>query len=416
MLAPQAAGQVPIAQYKLWLVEAVRQRGEGSLAAVELREVVLVAEESWRDLQTVLRQRFGSEPAGRVAQARRLAVLAEWAGNLDKSVDAWRHVLQGEAADAEAKEALKRLYRSTGKWNAVVDLLKREAEELPDTQVAAKVAVYKEMVEIYRDQLRLDVMVNTTYQSLLKVDPGNLEALDALAEQLEKMRRWPDLVGVLQKRVELLETAAEKIALHKRLANLFAERFSNQAEAIKAYEAVLELAPQDGEAIAYLKEMYEKRRDWEKLVDIHQREAELLPDADARADTLTAVARLAVDKLKRSNRPTQLWERVLELRGEDAAALDALEDIHDKAKDWAALARILQRKVELESVPEREAELWEKLGRLYGERLRDQQAAVQSWQRVLALAPDHSRAREALKRAFIDSGDWDALTAHYAER
>ncbi len=414
--SPQAEGGVPFEEYLSMLEAAAEDEGPESPAAMDLEEARLAQAKNWRELQARLRRRFGNDPDGKVAQARRLAVLAEWAGASNKAVDAWRRVLQAVPRDPQALDALKRLYRATGKWNAVVDLLKKDVEALPDDAVAEKVAIYLQMVEIYREELHLDVMVNTTYQNILKVDPGNRAAVDALVEQYEKMRRWPDLVGVLQKKAEMVEDPEEKIGLYKRLAGIFVDRFSNQSEAIKAYEKVLELRPDDREAMDYLEKMYERRRDWEKLVAIMEREVELLEDPDDKADALTEVARLATEKLKRSPKPTQLWERVLEMRSEEAAALAALEKIHEHSKDWAALARILELEASLEPDEAGQVALYEKLGKIYGERLKDRDKAIATWQRVLTLDPDHSRAREALKRAYVEARDWDALTAHYAQR
>ena len=39
-------------------------------------------------------------------------------------------------------------------------------------------------------------------------------------------------------------------------------KFANQADAVRAYEKVLEVDPNQPAAITYLREMYEKRRDW----------------------------------------------------------------------------------------------------------------------------------------------------------
>ena len=41
--------------------------------------------------------------------------------------------------------------------------------------------VLREMVDIYRGQLRLDVMVVNTLNSILKLDPSNSEVIDQLA-------------------------------------------------------------------------------------------------------------------------------------------------------------------------------------------------------------------------------------------
>ena len=80
-----------------------------------------------------------------------------------------------------------------------------------------------------------------TLNAVVHQQPGNLRALDALVAQFEHMKRWPDLIGTLQKRAAVVESRAEQVALWSRVATLFQEKFSNAAEAIKAYEKVLEL-------------------------------------------------------------------------------------------------------------------------------------------------------------------------------
>ena len=135
-----------------------------------------------------------------------------------------------------------------------------------------KIPVLREMIEVYRDRLKLDVMVVNAFTQILNIQPTNFEAADELAAQYETMKRWPDLISLLRKKASVVETSAEKVALQLRIANLFLEKFSNQAEAIKAFEAILEIDPENADALAFVKQMYEKRRDWEKLVAVNQRE------------------------------------------------------------------------------------------------------------------------------------------------
>ena len=44
-----------------------------------------------------------------------------------------------------------------------------------------KIPVLFEMVEVYRDRLKLDVMVVNAFNQILTIQPDNLEAVDALA-------------------------------------------------------------------------------------------------------------------------------------------------------------------------------------------------------------------------------------------
>ena len=105
-----------------------------------------------------------------------MARIAESGGSVEKAIDVWKAVLRADPSQEEAAQALKRLYRKTEKWNALLDLMKEEIERLPESEVAARVDRLHQVVEIYRDKLRLDVMVINTYNAILKIDPdGNVE-------------------------------------------------------------------------------------------------------------------------------------------------------------------------------------------------------------------------------------------------
>ena len=205
------------------------------------------------------------------------------------------------------------MYQKAERWNALIELMKEEVEKLPDTTPDEKVALLFEMVDIYKTRLKLDTMVVNTYNAILALRPTEQRALDALATQFEHMKRWPDLIGVLQKKAPTLDDAGEQVELYLRIAGLFQEKFSNVAEAIKAYEKVLELDGGNASAIAYLKSNYEKRRDWEKLIGVHQREIERIDDPSERGAKFIEVAKLASEKLKKPSVSIELWQKVLEL-------------------------------------------------------------------------------------------------------
>jgi lipopolysaccharide biosynthesis regulator YciM len=118
------------------------------------------------------------------------------------------------------------------------------------------------------------------------------------------------------------------------VANLYLEKFSNQAEAIKSFETILELDAANPDALSYLKQMYEKRRDWDKLVAIHKQEIERITDPEERRRRWVEVAKLATEKLKKPSVCIDLWQKVLaERRGRSRApgrageAVRAREDV-----------------------------------------------------------------------------------------
>ena len=201
-----------------------------------------------------------------------------------------------------------------------------------------------------------------------------------------------------------MEAPAEKVALQLRIANLFLEKFSNQAEAIKAFEAILEIDPENADALGFVKQMYEKRRDWEKLVAVHQREIEKITDADVRRARRVEVAKLASEKMKKAvglDRP--LAEGARGRRGERRGARRAGEAVRAREDVERARRRAASGRWRWRRDATRRAAIYVKLGVLYTEKVQNVAQATTAWQALLAAGAGQparaGRAQEALSAA-----------------
>src|SRR5205085_10091798 len=121
----------------------------------------------------------------------------------------------------------------------------------------------------------------------------------------------------------------EKIELFSEAGRMYLERSSNQAEAIKAFQRVLEIDRTNVQAITHLKEMYEKRRDWERLVEVMRAEAELLEPAD-QALRKVEIAQMATEKLRKPNICIDLWQDVLGSDPDNLEALNSLSGLYER--------------------------------------------------------------------------------------
>ena len=126
--------------------------------------------------------------------------------------------------------------------------------------------------------------------------------------------------------------AIDKVDYYMKAADLYATKFSNAAEAVKCYEAVLNLDAENTTAIEFLRQSYEKRRDWEKLIAINQREVARIEDPHERGQHFVEIAKLASEKLKKPVISIELWERVLEASPEHTEALAELEKLYEREK------------------------------------------------------------------------------------
>ena len=345
-----------------------------------------------------------------------LAALDAERQSIEKGIDAWKK-LAGSAPTAWApRRELARLYKQAERWKACVEILKEAVEKVAWPVPEAKVPLLLEMVEIYRDRLKLDVNVIDSYNRILAIQPGNVQVMDALVAQLEGSAnpRWPDIIALLRKKAALAGSGKEKVALQLRVANLYLEKFQNQAEAIKCFEAILEIDSANADAVTFLKQMYEKRRDWERLIAVLRQEVGRITDPTEQARRWAEVAKLATEKLKKAAVSIELWSKVIDLSENDAEALSELEKLHEREKHWEELAVILQKQVALTSDAAKRGVLLPKLAILYTEKLQKLDLAIAAWKSLLEAEPDNRRAQDALRKLFLQSKDWDALEGFYS--
>jgi tetratricopeptide (TPR) repeat protein len=334
--------------------------------------------------------------------------------SVDKGIDAWKKVVASSPTEWAPRRELARVYKKAERWKACVEVLKEGVEKATWSSPEKKVPVLFEMVELYRDRLKLDVMVVNAFNQILTIQPDNLEAVDALASQYQGMGRWPELISLLRKKAAVVESPEQKILLHLKVANLYLEKFSNQAEAIKSFETILELDPTNPDALSYLKQMYEKRRDWEKLVAIHRQEIDRLSDPEDRRKRWVDVAKLATEKLKKPSVCIDLWQKVLAERQDDPDALGELEKLYEREKMWGELAAVLERQGAQGTDGARRAALLGKLAILYTEKLQDLPHAIGAWRSLLVVEPENRRAQDALRKLYLQNKDWDALEEFYS--
>lgn len=387
--------------------------GAGDEEVLQYLEDLQEGEANWRKFQRALEKKHEDlgEEEKLLAVFMRMADLASALGDSDKEIDALRR-LERQVDSSAVSGRLMALYRESEKWPMYVDLLKKDGEAAVDLE--EKADILYEVIRVYRNEMNNDRMAINVYKEILEMNPEDIRAIDELTELYEAMNMSSDLISMLQTKAELVSSRKAKVEIYSEIAKLFIEKFRNQAEAIKAYEQVLEIDNYNKDAIVFLKEMYEKRRDWESLIEIHKREIETFETQEEKIAGRKEVAELASEKLRNPEVATELWLEVREIAPEDSDALDALEKLYEKSRDYEALADVLLIKGPLTDDLEERMKLYQKLGMLFSDRLEDSERAIEAWKAALELAPDDLKARKALERLYIDNRKWQELEDFYA--
>ena len=243
---------------------------------------------------------------------------------------------------------------------------------------------------------------------------AELEKLDDAIAKFEQQKRWSDMIRSILKKAELVVDKDEKAQLFRQAGTLYLERSSNQAEAIKCFERLLELDSNDVDALGRLKQMYEKRRDWEKLIRTMQREVELLPEDD-QLIRYAEMAELATQRLRKPDVCIELWQKVLDGDPQNPNALSNLAQLYERARQWEPLAHVLETLIESDTDVVQMKQQLQKLGMIYADKVGNDEGAINAFKKLLELDPSDRRAQEQLKRRYVSLGAWDELEMFYAQ-
>ncbi|MET0790738.1 MAG: hypothetical protein ABW061_04395, partial [Polyangiaceae bacterium] len=348
-----------------------------------------------------------------------IAKLAEGTANAQKAIEQYKSILRQDPDSEDARDALKRLYKQTQGYNALVELLRQQLERTPAEEYQKRLGILREVATVYRQYVRSDTALLSVLNQIVqlddKLDEHDADEMRELVGLYEKLGRHRDLITHQLKLAEITPDIEEKKELYRAAARRWLEQFSNAQNATEAYAALLKIAPKDPEAHERLEDLYRKRRAWDKLFELYSADLESA-EGGAKLSLLKELAQLAAERLNRGADAVELYKRILEIDPTRAEVLDALEKYAERAKDWPTLAEVLERRVA--SLDDDAARLTalQKLGTVYAEHIADHGKAARAWQRVLELSPGHSRALRVLRETYLQGNDYDGLERLYASQ
>ncbi|HEX4513278.1 MAG TPA: tetratricopeptide repeat protein, partial [Polyangiaceae bacterium] len=360
-------------------------------------------------------QRALPDGLARTQIAAEVAKLSEEGANQAKAIEQWRALLRGDPGNKQARDALKRLYKGTGNFNALAELLRGELERIPAGDVESRVPLLREISGIYREHVKSDSALLAALTQLSQLAPDDADTVRELVRVYDALGRVRDLLTAQARLAELETQKSVKAELWRQVARRWLEQFSNVQNAMEAYEKVLESEPADAESITKLKELYVKRRAFKPLYDLFEREAAAMDEGPQRRELWIEMAKLAAERLDKGKDATALYRKVLDEDPSASAALDALEKQAERDKDFATVADALERRIAGASDDATKLGVLQKLGAIYAERLNDHGAAMKTWRRVLELSPGHAKALRVLRDTYLGAGDYEGLTSLFSQ-
>lgn len=312
-----------------------------------------------------------------------------------------------------SQELLQKLYASLRKWEALADFLSEQARN--HGEAAGKVQWLKKLANVYREHTKERSREIDTLEQILDVLPGENEALESLEGIYREDSRFGKALEVMEKRlVTLEEPLAQKILLSE-MASLAREELRRNDKAAVYFEKILDLDPDDSEALDALAPLYESEASWEKLIDVMQMKQERCDTKEQRAYIYREIGDVYSQKLSLSKEAFESYTLALRENPQDEELTPKLEALARQIGNWSEMIKLYQETLDNADEPGDQAAMLVRIGDVYDRELNNRAKARSSYEEALEQHPN-LEAMNALQRIYSQSEDWVDLAELLKEK
>ena len=317
----------------------------------------------WPKLVDILKRK--SEMLPNVEERKQLLYRAaqieeEVLGNADAAIATFRQVLSIDDVDMTAMDALERLYVRLARWEPLKDVYAKKADLAEDPDDKKRDALRARAGLRPRARRRRARRSRPTRASSIST-PTSCRRSSRSTGSTAQAERWYDLLGNLERQVELAETTGETVALKYRIGNLWQIRLGDVARAIESYREALEMDPQHAEtlhaldglvhgkvepvmAARVLEPIYETAGEYAKLVDVLEVMVAHNEDPLARVELLHRIAQLHEQMIGNAHAAFDAYARALRDDSGNQLTLGHIERLAEITGTWEPLAKLYRRR------------------------------------------------------------------------
>lgn len=339
--------------------------------------------------------------------------LFEHEDNHGRAIEYYQFALKEQPYRGKAFEALVRIHCDNADVPAVHAVF--QAASCTDQAALADALIDcgapEEAARIYKTEAGLSKEGKPSIDSLAML--VRYEQTLAIAD------KWKDCFEVLTHRLELCATEKERSLVDGKRRWVLSERMADSDEAWEFYRQLHEDQPEDAEVL-------------ENLARIAGARGELLL-AIQFLDGLSNIAATAEDAARYQRRVAEVhaanddpgkarsaYLRALDHQPDDVDALSGLKAIATNEEDWQGLVGVLTRELQLQDGPTKQNTARE-IAQIWETKLDDPAVAIDSWRKVLELAPGDQMALTHLVSQAEATKDWNSFIedgqalVHYLE-
>lgn len=392
--------------------------GDGATAVMtdEERAALAGAEQALAAAQADFDRLTGDEEERRVQRERdqanvvRTYVLmghwyAERVNRPDFALSCYSQALSVDATDDAAYDGVIDLYRASQSWSELAQALLQRAERSKspprarDYRAEAGVLIARKLNDV--------AQARALFERVLADDPAHAVAQEALGEILKERGEWEPLAALLERRSEG-QSGADKAKTLLRLGELYEDHLEDLDRAAAKYSAVVGLDTRDLTALKGLERIHSRKGNFDGLLGNLRAQVELAATPKQRITLLERIGLIQEEEFVDYAGAAQSFEDIIAIDAGNEAANAALVRLYRHLQRFEDVVEALDRHAAASDDERRKVDLLLQAGRVLTVEVGSPERAIEMYERVLAVDPEHNAALDEVARLRSTAGDLSA--------
>ncbi|UCH28466.1 MAG: tetratricopeptide repeat protein, partial [Myxococcales bacterium] len=323
----------------------------------------------------------------------------------------YKRVLQQDASNLAAVHAWQRSAARAHRPRELLEALDYEIELTVERD--RLVALLHRAGEVLDEQLEDRDEAIARYRRALDKDPRHVPTLSSLGRLYYAAGRWNDLLEVYGQELRLTSAKARRVALLQKMAEISRDRLGSDEDALRYHREAIKVDPAHAPSLQELARQLRERGEWEELVDVLELQLRSSSAARVRARAAFLLGQVYEEHMDDRAKAVTSYETAVSADTGYRPAVDALARVRAEEQDWTHLLSDLERELKLAEDPVQRVALFARKAQVL-ERQDKHRQAIQAWEDVMTVDPQHLGALLALEQLHRQVGAWESLCGVYA--
>ncbi len=296
-----------------------------------------------------------------------------------------------------AIKGMREIYEKQERWAEVIEMAQAESRLLDEKK---RLPLYVYIGDIWSEKLSIPHEALSFYLKVLEYGLHRTTAEKVLKLQ-EKIQDYSGFVEVYEKLMRASGSEAENtIEKLLYLANIYFKKLKDNSNAERVFKTILAKEEKNPEALNAMEVLLEEKGEWQNLLVILKSKLEILTNNEEIFALHSKIGKILNEKIHRGDRAIAHYEEALRLFPESMETIHTLQSIYDNWAQYRHLIALYEQEISLLKEQEEILRLYFKIAEIWDKKLFDVPKAIETYQKILEIAPENQKAMESTACVF----------------